>query len=304
VLRVLGERATPAAVAELTKLVGEFPDQLSVAATVIVARRGAHANAWAPPSPEEVADLLSNATRRLVRSSTELAALLLETLTAVEMDLPPHGELLWDRQGARRRRTTSSSDTTDSGASTRAGNTETWRPKPEAALSAYLAYELTLRLTGLGMAVNREVLVLPTDAYGAGDRTDITVEATLTHDPYSATPAASARRVAVVIEVKGSWNPDLLTAQRAQLAMRYLPEANTDTGIYLVGWYPIELWTAPRDSRQTIARRHEPGRLRQTLHEQANSIADELGVHTYRVLLNIPRPHRANQATTTAVAAT
>ncbi|WTO38775.1 hypothetical protein OG399_32350 [Streptomyces achromogenes] len=45
----------------------------------------------------------------------------------------------------------------------------------------------------------------------------------------------------LVIEVKGSWNVGVPTAQAEQLAGRYLPEAGTDVGIDLVGWYPIEL---------------------------------------------------------------
>ena len=53
-----------------------------------------------------------------------------------------------------------------------------WQPKPESALSAYLAHELTLRLRGRGVAVNREVLIKPSNAYGAGERTDIKAEAT------------------------------------------------------------------------------------------------------------------------------
>lgn len=52
---------------------------------------------------------------------------------------------------------------------------------------------------------------------------------------------ASSGSVKLVIEVKGSWNVGVPTAQAEQLAGRYLPEAGTDVGIDLVGWYPIEL---------------------------------------------------------------
>ena len=227
VLRELAQRPTSAAVSELTNLARDFPDRLDIAASLLVARGGVQANAWSPPSPEQVARLLSDARRRLVRSIAELATLLQDTLAAIAADLPAHGELLWDRQPASRRRIRSRTNAPGAPASAnREQPTEdTWRPKPEAALSAYLAHEFALRLTGRGVAVNREVLVLPSSAYGAGDRTDIAVQATLIYDPYAATPAAAPDRLVVVVEVKGAWNDGLLSDQRNQLAVRYLPRA-------------------------------------------------------------------------------
>jgi hypothetical protein len=295
VLRELAQRTTSAAVSELAKLAGDFPDRLDIAASLLVARGGVQANAWSPPSPEQVARLLSDAHRRLVRSTAELATLLQDTLAAIAADLPAHGELLWDRQPASRRRTRSRTKAAGAPASVnREQPTEdTWRPKPEAALSAYLAHEFTLRLTGRGVAVNREVLVLPRSAYGAGDRTDIAVQATLFHDPYAATPAAAPERLVVVVEVKGAWNDGLLSDQRNQLAVRYLPESGSDTGIYVVGWYPVDLWTATSDQRRTKARRLVREDLERVLAEQAEDIRSELGRHSHPVVLEVPRPHPA-----------
>jgi len=65
-LRELAQRPTSAAVSELTKLAGDFPDRLDIAASLLVARGGVQANAWSPPSPEQVAQVLSDARRRLV----------------------------------------------------------------------------------------------------------------------------------------------------------------------------------------------------------------------------------------------
>jgi len=296
VLRHLAQRATSAAVSELVKLAADFPDRLDIAASLLIARGGVQANAWSPPSPEQLAQLLSDARRRVVRSTAELATLLQETLAAIAADLPAHGELLWDRQPATRRRTGTKSRPPS--APTSNGDQpkeDTWRPKPEAALSAYLAHELTLRLTGRGVAVNREVLIQPRNAYGAGDRTDIAVEATLIHDPYATTPAATADRLVVVIEVKGAWNDDLPSAQREQLAVRYLPESGSDTGIYVVGWYPVDLWTAIGDPRKTKARKLVRDDIERTLAEQADEIARDLKLRTYPVLLDVPRPHPASQ---------
>jgi hypothetical protein len=152
---------------------------------------------------------------------------------------------------------------------------------------------LILRLTGRGVAVNREVLVQPRNAYGAGDRTDIAVQATLVHDPYAATPAAAPERLVVVVEVKGPWNDGLLSDQRNQLAVRYLPESSSDTGIYLVGWYPVELWTATRDQRRTKVVRLVRDDVERALAEQADEINRDLKLYTYPVVLGIPRPHPA-----------
>jgi hypothetical protein len=297
VLRELAQRGTRAAVAELTRLAGNFPDRLDIATSLLVARGGVQASAWSPPSPEQVARLLSDARRRLVRSTAELATLLGDTLAAIAEDLPAHGELLWDRQPAPRRRNASRTKppNTSTPASGEQPKEDTWRPKPEAALSAYLAHELILRLTGRGVAVNREVLVQPRNPYGAGDRTDIAVQATLTHDPYAATPAAAPERLVVVIEVKGAWNDDLLSAQRNQLAVRYLPESHSDTGIYVVGWYPVHLWTATRDGRRTRVRRLVRDDVKRALAEQADDIARDLNLHTHPVMLEIPRPHPATE---------
>jgi hypothetical protein len=296
VLRELAQRATRAAVFELARLAADFPDRLDIAASLRVARGGVQANAWSPPSPEQVAQLLSDVLRRLVRSTAELATLLLDTLAAIAADLPAHGELLWDRQPATRKRT--GSRARPPSATTPANGEypkDTWRPKPEAALSAYLAHELTLRLTGRGVAVNREVLIQPRNPYGAGDRTDIAVEATLIHDPYAATPAAASGRLVVVVEVKGAWNDELLSAQREQLAVRYLPESSSDTGVYVVGWYPVDLWTAARDPRKAKARRCVRDDVERTLVEQADDIASELKRRTRPFLLEIPRPHPASE---------
>jgi hypothetical protein len=285
VLRALANRGTDRSVYALAALASEFPERLSIASNLLNARVAVHASAWSPPSPEELAELLADATRRLVRSNAELVQLLMDVLTVIALELPGHCELLWDRAPASRR------TTQPSGASTQASTSETWRPKPEAALSAYLAHELQLRLTCRGVAVNREVLVRPTNAYGAGDRTDITVEAPLAHDPFNTPSGAASTRLAVVLEIKGSWNPDLELAQRDQLAARYLPDANTDSGVYVVGWYPLDLWTATRDSRKTAASRHDRSRLEADLTQQATEIVSELSVRVVPLLIDVPRPH-------------
>jgi hypothetical protein len=283
-LRELGRRATEQAVHQLRQLTGRYPDLLSVAAALISATRQHAAVNWCRVRFADVAQVLQDPARRVIRTSTDLLDVVHETLEQVGRELPSHGELLWDRTPGRRPRKKSTAPENQQAVP------DTWRPKPEPALCAYLAHELTLRLAGHRVAVNREVLIHPTDAYGAGDRTDILIDA----QPSSADGLGSAPggSVKLVIEVKGSWNRDIHAAQEDQLAGRYLPEARTDVGIYLVGWYPIQLWNAEGDSRKTQAKKLSHDTLLTDLRDQAIHLSQAGSVHLRPMVITIPRPHK------------
>nr|BFE51183.1 hypothetical protein GCM10017745_46100 [Saccharothrix mutabilis subsp. capreolus] len=239
-VRALGQRATRASIDQLHNLANDYPDDPEITAALINARRRVQATRWTDnTSVGNITAILNDSSRRLIRSNTELAKLLLDTLVEIAHDLPAHGELLWNHTRTRR-------------GGSNGEIPETWAPKFEAALSSYLAHELTIRLHGRGIVVNREVLILPRDAYGAGDRTDILVQTTA--HTASTDGDQAAGQSTVVIEIKPTWNRDLLQSQEIQLVRRYLPEANTDTGIYLVGYYPLDQWTA-QDYRKTHARK-------------------------------------------------
>jgi len=243
-LRELSRLGTADAVRQLRRLAARYPNRIAVAAALVAAARQYAIMNWALVRVEDVIQVLRDPSRRLVHSSAAFLDAVMEVLETIGEELPPHGELLWDRIPGKRPGKAAPTGT-DSEA-----RPDVWRPKPEAALCAYLAHELNLRMAGDRIAVNREVLIQPNDAYGAGDRTDILLEAfpSPQHGP-SATP------VKLVVEVKGSWNADLMTSQDEQLVSRYLPEVGADAGIYIVGWYPIELWDAP-DYRRSTARKH------------------------------------------------
>ncbi len=262
-LTTLADQSSDEAVLALAALHSEFPSRTSVLANLVRARIAVFSTAWVAPSPAEVFTLLDDSTRRLVRSELELRDVLLETLRAFEADLTRNGQLLWERLAA-----------DDS-------KNRPWEPKPEAALSAFLALYLRLRLQDRGVVVNREVLVKQTDPYGAGDRTDILVE-TFTRTNSSVHSAAHR----VVIEVKGAWNRDLLSAQRDQLALRYLPEADSGVGIYLVGWYPLDLWD-PADYRRQRVPVKNADELMVALVAQADELCRTV---TAPIVLTVPRP--------------
>ncbi|CAL9325619.1 hypothetical protein SUDANB180_00241 [Streptomyces sp. enrichment culture] len=278
-LSELSRRATAEAVRQLRRLAALFPGRLAVAAALVAAIKQHAAASWSQVGAEDVIRLLQDPARRVVRTSTDLLDVVQEALEEVSLALPSHGELLWDRTPGKRPRKPSAENPVIP---------DVWRPKPEAALCAYLAHELTLRLAGHRVAVNREVLIHPTDPYGAGDRTDLLVEALPA--PGDDHDIASSGSVKLVIEVKGSWNDEVPTAQAEQLAGRYLPEAGTDAGIYIVGWYPIELWNATGDRRKTQAKTLQPDTLLVELRDQAASLSQAGALHVRPMVINVPRP--------------
>ncbi|MGN9914689.1 hypothetical protein ACTMTJ_44890 [Phytohabitans sp. LJ34] len=283
-LRDLTNRRTPAALEQLNALQRRFPERLDFAAAVVTVRTAVHASLWMAPAPEDVAILLANPDRRLVRTNHELADLLDDTLEHIARDLSTHGELLWDRQ----RQPDSASPPRER---RRRRSEEPWRPKPEAALCAYVAHELKIRLSNRGVAINREVLVRPTDPYGAGHRTDILIEAFANRGPHLSSTDDSMTRLAVVIEAKGQWNPGLEKDLTAQLAQRYLDDAQTDTGIYLVGWFPTDEWTDHDDRRLAAARKRDRANTHADLLKKAAQLEGK------RVTVRILEVQRPRQGT-------
>jgi len=58
--------------------------------------------------------------------------------------------------------------------------------------------------------------------------------------------------ISAVIETKGCWNPDLMTAIETQLHDDYLTRLGSPIGIYLVGWFDKGPWE-PADPRRARA---------------------------------------------------
>jgi len=275
-LEAIVDIGTAEAVEALAQLRDEYPEHPALLYSFLRCRAVAARDGWVAPSPAEITQLLDDAQRRFSRSEPELREALLEILDAIAADLAGHGDLLWDRIPKR---------LMPDGQKVGDG----WCPKLEYALQAYLTHELTIRVARRGIIVNREVMVRPTDAAtGAGDRADILVE---TASRLTSINGPTADRVAVVIEVKGPWNKDLLTSQRTQLAERYLPASKTGTGVYLVGWYPLEQWT-PADYKRVRAAHYTRAGLFAELSEQAAAIHNELGMSTDPYVLEVPLPHR------------
>lgn len=279
-VRELSMRGTEDAVIHLDALVQECPDQLLLQSCRLIARQNFAASRWEPPRPKEVSQLLASASKRLVRSENELLSVIIEVLHEVQEALPRQAELLWDRLPKR---------------FDREADEDLWIPKLEYALAAFISRELDFRLGGRGLVVNREVLIRPTNDFGAGDRTDILVDAAVKR---GVTPVHfEPERLKAVIEVKGSWNIDLIAAQTSQLADRYLPDAPSSVGVYLVGWYSLAGWTKRSDYRRRAVKDLDPDELLSTLQEEARKL-EPRGLQVLPFLLRIDRAtaRRANAA--------
>ena len=101
---------------------------------------------------------------------------------------------------------------------------------------------------------------------GLGGRVDIHVDAFGT-DP--------AERLRVLVEVKASWNKNLVRDLAAQLAQRYLIQHGTTYGVYLVGVFDSPRWDET-DSRSK--RRPSIGSLRKRLAGDLAKYGSEIDV--------------------------
>lgn len=103
------------------------------------------------------------------------------------------------------------------------------------------------------------------------DRTDILVQARAGDDTLT-----------VVIEVKGAWNDDVMTAMDEQLAAKYLKPDLTDQGIYLVFWFSAAGWqdfdNVSERKRRSRATRNDCVALSILLKDQAVEVAAARGV--------------------------
>jgi hypothetical protein len=203
-----------------------------------------------PPTPAELLLLVGNPSRRYLQHGADLLDVLTDELAGIERDslhgLTPVARLLWNE--------------------TRDGTQTAWRPKLEADLSDFLADQLRLRIASRDIIVNREVEIQRLNSLGVGERVDLLIQA------LSSTPETPAENMAVVIEVKGNWNDDLLTAMRSQLADDYLPTVGTSYGIYLVGWFPPQQWDERDQRRRAKAPRYTFEQVKQELVQRQNSL--------------------------------
>ncbi|KAA1053927.1 NACHT domain-containing protein [Azospirillum argentinense] len=228
-LASLEREATPAAVAALAALAAALPQEHAVRMSLRQAKIQEAAQRYPWPSPEEVRGLIATPRARLVRSSAELLRVVQQALRRFEAQLRAGGPAvrsLWNE-------------------------TPALRPKDGGVLADAIRLFLHADLARRGALVNREVDIRFRGGMdgtpGEGAALLVQVRGRHTHQLHT-----------VVIAVKESWNPDLLTALESQLVDRDLRDHGDAAGIYAVGWYACPSWSDATDRRQLVCAGRRP----------------------------------------------
>lgn len=248
VLAALANRGTPEAVVTLRSLIARLPELPWLAFRLVDADQLMRQRTWLPLTPNEVLSLIECPEGRLVQSASQLADILVEVLRRYEQEL--HGEQspirsLWDRQSSG----------------------SLLRPVEEDAISDHVKLFLQRELVERGVVVNREVEVARAVGAPVGKRTDIRVNAVR-----KANRAEAFDQITAVIETKGCWNGDLMTAMQTQLRDEYLARIGAPVGIYLVGWFDKAKWD-PADYRRGKAPAWDVAEAQRQLDEQASGLS-------------------------------
>jgi hypothetical protein len=265
VIHTLIQRGTRDSVVQLTRLARDNPALPWLIDWLRQAEQHEREMQWSPLLPVELTQLLSDHRKRLVRSGSDLTDLIVEAIASASNRLSRMGQLLWNNRQSER--------------------VELWRPKGELDVGAWLSEYLNDALTTSGVVVNREVLVRQTAATGLGLAVDVQADAPFTLDDAGRRTAPARCR----IELKGSWNPDLMSSMRTQLVDDYLIPEDLRDGVYLTAWFDLEQWNDTEDRRLTVARSRSRQETESALDEQAEQIR-QLGVRVQSVVFDIPRP--------------
>jgi energy-coupling factor transporter ATP-binding protein EcfA2 len=183
----------------------------------------------------EIVRLLSDTNRRVIRTSGELRVVTLELLGVLQFWLTKeHAQAfaLWDSKTSKQR-----------------------NPKRETDISNWYAHGLELLTKDLGVVINREPEVFLSPGAPGGQRNDIRVQ---------------VGGACVIIELKGSWNRNVISDLKAQLLERYMRPARHSDGIYLV------VWTQPENvenaGKRSVMSRYTRNELTNSLVSEAKSI--------------------------------
>ena len=246
ILEQLKRRGTFAACDAIRHAADELPKYTWLRHHLEEAELLARAATWQPISAKNFLALILDHAKRFVENGEQLIAVLLESLTRLNDRL--HDELpaardLWNNNGS------------------------AFWPKDEQDLSDYVARHLDQDLRHRAVIINREVQIRRGTGGGSGQSTDIHVDA-----PVPGARPGVYERAYVIIETKGIWHTELLTAMRTQLRDRYLKDSRCRDGIYLVGWFACSKWTDD-DSRKKKCRNVPVQALRESLEHQARELS-------------------------------
>lgn len=208
----LKRRGTRAACDALRRLAVELTEQRYLGPLVVEAESVRRQKSWQATPVAALRELLEDRSRRLVRSETELANVIIESIERLEAKLQGETPAAFDLW-----------------------NTSPYRPKTENECSNYVVRHLRDDLKERGVILAREVEIRPTASPGSGERTDIHVDVAADVDGRTQT-------LSVIVEVKGCWNRGIPADMTEQLARRYLRDNATGTGVFLVAWFQCSVW--------------------------------------------------------------
>jgi len=225
-LRHLRSSGDPLALAAIGSIVARLPDRNAVRWEHVLAKRAVNERQWTPPAPSVLLDLLLHDEKRFVESGEHLMDVIvesLERLAGLFQGETPQARDVWDRwcDGSH-------------------------VPNDENTFSDHIRRHLRRELTGKGIVANREVEIRPSVGEGTGQRTDIHVSAV------RETAAGMVDLVTAIVEVKGAWNRNVKTDMQTQLVDRYLHNNPGTHGLYLVGWFTCERWSAGDARRKDV----------------------------------------------------
>lgn len=227
---------------EAVELINENLPQLDWLATSLERARKIYAEkSWVPPSPQNIIELVKNHNKRLVENGEHLLEVVIEGLQRIQTKLQgetPLAPFLWDQVVK--------------------------KPKYENDISDFLVSQLRDELFHRGIIINREVEIRSGRSGEEGERTDIHIDAISSFNSHDV--------VSVIVEVKGCWNRELLTAMESQLVGKYLKDNVCRYGIYLVGWFNCPQWNE-KDWRRKDAFQHDLEDIKREFDSQARHLS-------------------------------
>jgi hypothetical protein len=150
--------------------------------------------------------------------------------------------------------------------------------KEESELSDFIKNRLDESLRGRGIVTNREVQI------HRGQKTDIHVTAV------GKAGVEEFEKFTVIVEVKGCWNPELLTAMKDQLLEKYLRDNACQCGLYVVVWFDPEGWD-DQDYRQRSTAKLSKTEVTTTLGNQAKELSrDGIRLEVFILDASISKP--------------
>lgn len=278
-LQQLKERGTKEACLALERIVlqAEEQNQHRMQQILLEAQTLTRRQTWLPYHPAYLLEVIANGHVRLVQNAEQLLEVVIESLRRLEAtfhDETPAWRDVWDRLPG----TSSRTLTAKRG---RKRLSSVYRPIGENEFSDYVKRHLQADLISRGIIANREVVIRP------DERIDIRVDAVAHH-----AHEEIDERLSLIIEVKGCWNPELMTAMQTQLVDRYLRDNHCQHGLYLIGWFNCDAWDS-QDYRKSDAPKMSLEEAQHQFDEQAEGLSQQVKVQA--LVLNATVREREEQ---------